>query len=67
VEDAAAREFASAFYAELLHGGREPFDAHRRACSRMIAEDRASGNAARRIGVWGPYVLLGSFRPSAAD
>jgi CHAT domain-containing protein/predicted negative regulator of RcsB-dependent stress response len=63
VEDAAAKQLAAAFYAELLRERGEPLEALRRAATRIIAEDRAAGDAMRRIGVWGPYILLGSFRP----
>jgi CHAT domain-containing protein len=66
VEDAAAREYAAAFYGELLRGSGEPVDAIRRAAARIISEDRAAGNPARRIEVWGPYILLGSFGESGA-
>jgi CHAT domain-containing protein len=66
VEDAAAKELAGAFYANLLRERARPLDALRRAAGGMIAEDRAAGNPARRVGVWGPYILLGSFISSGA-
>ncbi|MCX5753057.1 MAG: CHAT domain-containing protein, partial [Candidatus Krumholzibacteria bacterium] len=64
VEDAAAKEFATGFYAELLRGRVEPLEALRRTANRIISEDRAAGDAMRRIDVWGPYLLLGSFSQS---
>lgn len=63
VEDAAAKELATAFYTELLRERMEPLEALWRAANRIIAEDRAAGDPMRRIGVWGPYILLGSFQP----
>jgi CHAT domain-containing protein/tetratricopeptide (TPR) repeat protein len=66
VEDAAAKDFAGAFYAELIGKRAGPLDALRRAAAGVIAADRAAGNAARRVGVWGPYILLGSFGSSAS-
>ena len=64
IEDAAAREFAIRFYGELLRGGAEPLNALWRTQNRIIAEDRSAGNPLRRIDVWGPYILLGSFGPT---
>jgi CHAT domain-containing protein/tetratricopeptide (TPR) repeat protein len=67
VEDAAAKEFATAFYAELLRERMPPLEAFRRAAARIIAEDRAAGDAMRRINVWAPYILLGSFDPRSSS
>jgi CHAT domain-containing protein/tetratricopeptide (TPR) repeat protein len=61
VEDSDARLFAGAFYADLMRGADDPAGAMRRATIRMIREDRSGGNALRRICVWGPFILLGSF------
>ena len=61
IEDAAAAQFASAFYEQLLRGRAEPADALRGATNRIIGEDRSRGGALRRIDVWGPFILLGSF------
>jgi CHAT domain-containing protein len=61
IEDAAAKEFATAFYDELLQDGGSPAEALRRAETRFIAEDRAAGNPLRRVNVWSPFIVLGSF------
>jgi CHAT domain-containing protein/tetratricopeptide (TPR) repeat protein len=61
IEDAAARQFASAFYEELLGRPTVPADALWHAINRIIEEDRSGGRALRRIDEWGPFILLGSF------
>lgn len=61
IEDAAAEQFASVFYEELLRRPTVPADALRHAINRIIGEDRSRGSALRRIDAWGPFILLGSF------
>jgi CHAT domain-containing protein/tetratricopeptide (TPR) repeat protein len=62
VEDEAAKDFAIAFYRELIAGKSDPEQTLQATQRRIIQKSRLGGSPARDIQSWAPYLIIGSLR-----